>query len=717
MGQPGPRRVRHLDVPPYRGTGRTGGGANLERHPAAVPRSREGLLARGYRPWPLRTVLDYNRTGQPIPPKTFVVTFDDGYASVYHGAYPVLHEYNIPATLFLATAYLDSNAAFPFDDWTAVGSKDVAAESWRPLSASQCAEMLAGGLIELGSHTHTHAVFRGRPEALYQDLLVSLEVLRARFDRADATFAFPFGIAGPALSATAKRAGLLCSLTTDKVLVRPRSDPFNWGRFNVDDADSAATLAAKLDGWFSLAQQHLAAPAAERTRNVPFAPPCCRYGGRAMKPPSPALPDQQQAVQVPSQTEVGAAGSTSSALASPAGPAAWKGFLSIVDQGVVSGTNFVTSVLIGRMCSQEEFGVYSLALSVVLILRGVQGELVNTPYMIYCYRRQGQALASYTGSTLVHHLVLTVAAVACLCGLAGLLSLGVGPAGLGRAAWMLVGAMPFLLLRHYLRQLTLSHLRLGVVLAIDFGVALLQLGGLVLLWQLRMLTVVSVLGVMGGACAVVCLAWFLLRTQPFRFEPRQFGADWRQNWAFSRWTLPCFLMGSTAPVLMPWALAITHGAADTGMLAACQTLVNVASTYAAGVVNYLSPAAAAAFARFGLPALRRLLWRTAALYVVTLGAFCLGLYLTGDLATTLVYGHRYAGTGTVLTLLALSLLVDSLGITAGNGLWAMERPQANFVADLCTFVVMIALVLWLVPPLGVTVRPSPPLAAMPWGRS
>src|SRR5207253_4080040 len=42
----------------------------------------DGLLRRGYRPWPLRQVLENSREGRPIPRKTFVVTFDDGYENV-----------------------------------------------------------------------------------------------------------------------------------------------------------------------------------------------------------------------------------------------------------------------------------------------------------------------------------------------------------------------------------------------------------------------------------------------------------------------------------------------------------------------------------------------------------------------------------------------------------------------------------------------------------
>jgi O-antigen/teichoic acid export membrane protein len=93
--------------------------------------------------------------------------------------------------------------------------------------------------------------------------------------------------------------------------------------------------------------------------------------------------------------------------------------------------------------------------------------------------------------------------------------------------------------------------------------------------------------------------------------------------------------------------------------------------------------------------------RTALLFITTLGAFSLVIALTGDLPATLVYGSRYSGVGPILSLLSVSMLVGSLGITAGNGLWAMERPAANFAADVCTFAVTIGSAILLVGPLGI----------------
>jgi peptidoglycan/xylan/chitin deacetylase (PgdA/CDA1 family) len=214
-----------------------------------------GLLARGCRPWPLLRALAHVASGARIPGRVFVVTFDDGFENTYTHAWPILRELGVPATVFLATAYLDSQEPFPFDDWPAAGAAHVPPESWRPLTTEQCREMLAGGLVELGSHTHTHANFRGRPEAFAQDLEVSLEVLRSRFRLSGVPFSFPFGIQDAELVAAARRSGVLCALTTQADLVRSGGDPFTWGRFGVGEDDTPATIALRLDGWYSLARQ------------------------------------------------------------------------------------------------------------------------------------------------------------------------------------------------------------------------------------------------------------------------------------------------------------------------------------------------------------------------------------------------------------------------------------------------------------------------------
>jgi peptidoglycan/xylan/chitin deacetylase (PgdA/CDA1 family) len=214
-----------------------------------------GLVASGFRAIALRDLVEVVRRGESIPHRTFVVTFDDGYENVYLEAWPILKSLQIPATIFLATSYLDSDAPFPFDDWQEAGAANVPKTTWRPLTTAQCLEMSESGLIELGAHTHTHSDSHGDPVAFEEDLRACMAVLQDRFAVAEPTFAFPFGKSSGALIDTAKRLGVLCALTAKPQVVRSDSDNHSWGRFEVMQADTAMTLASCLDGRYEMMWQ------------------------------------------------------------------------------------------------------------------------------------------------------------------------------------------------------------------------------------------------------------------------------------------------------------------------------------------------------------------------------------------------------------------------------------------------------------------------------
>ena len=213
----------------------------------------EGLCNRGFVAWPLAKVLRHVRDGQPIPRKVFVITFDGAYENVYLNAFPILRLFRLPATVFLATAYLDSTEPFPNDDWEEAGSGNVPYTTWRPLSTEECIEMQRSGLVELGAHTQTHVNCCGRHDELLDDLLRSQRVMRERFHIERTSFAFRCkndGVSAAVLSAAAEKAGVQCALTNEGRLVRPGDSPFVWGRFAAEEHDTAASLAAKLSGWY-----------------------------------------------------------------------------------------------------------------------------------------------------------------------------------------------------------------------------------------------------------------------------------------------------------------------------------------------------------------------------------------------------------------------------------------------------------------------------------
>jgi peptidoglycan/xylan/chitin deacetylase (PgdA/CDA1 family) len=220
--------------------------------PENFRRQMQGLLDHGSRPWPLSKALETHRRGGKIPRDAFVVTFDDGYENFYTEAWPILRELRIPATVFVVTGFFGSERPMPFEDWPAAGSDRVPAATWRPLTRAQCDEMLSDGSIEIGSHSHAHEDYRGRAGAFRRDLESSLATLRQWFGIENPPFAYPYGYAEREMESVVRTCGAACALTTEKRLVTPADDIFSWGRFPVENYDSANLLAAKLSGWYSL---------------------------------------------------------------------------------------------------------------------------------------------------------------------------------------------------------------------------------------------------------------------------------------------------------------------------------------------------------------------------------------------------------------------------------------------------------------------------------
>lgn len=60
-----------------------------------------------------------------------------------------------------------------------------------------------------------------------------------------------------------------------------------------------------------------------------------------------------------------------------------KGFLSVLDQGLFSGSNFLVNILLARWITPEEYGAFAIAFSIYLFFAGISNSLTLEPMMIF----------------------------------------------------------------------------------------------------------------------------------------------------------------------------------------------------------------------------------------------------------------------------------------------------------------------------------------------
>lgn len=196
------------------------------------------------------------RDSRPLPSNAVAISFDDGYASNYHLALPILQACGIPATIFLTTAFIDGDDSLWFQraDWAlaqtplkqaclSIGSREfsLSLEShpsrqraleaiipelkrlpWddllasldrieetlgvarpsprelpppmRPMNWDQIREMHVTGFVDFGAHTHRHPIMaRCEPACLTHEIHTCRDRMEAELGRRPQLFAYPNG--------------------------------------------------------------------------------------------------------------------------------------------------------------------------------------------------------------------------------------------------------------------------------------------------------------------------------------------------------------------------------------------------------------------------------------------------------------------------------------------------------------------------------------------
>lgn len=377
-----------------------------------------------------------------------------------------------------------------------------------------------------------------------------------------------------------------------------------------------------------------------------------------------------------------------------------KNVVALVDQGVVSIANFLTGLIVGRICSKEQFGLYMLGFTVVTMSMSLQDSLILTPYTIYSPRLKGRELSRYAGGTFVHQVFFSIGVVLLLLGFCVAVPFGIGPPDFAPVAKALLFAAGFVLLRNYARRVSFAALKMGEALVLDTVVSILQVGGLFVLFRYGILSASSAYWATGAACAAGGLSWMAARRGGWSLGDAAPVSALRQNVSTGLWILASGLLWTTVISVYPWLLAAFHGTAAAGVWAACFGMIAFCNPLFLAMQNSFSPKIAHAFADGTADAFRRYSLRTTSIFGVVLAPFCVVLFFFGGDLVPVVYGGKYAGNGPVVSLLALDFFFSALTFPLSRALFTAGRADVDFKINLVMVLCLLAFGIWIVRSFG-----------------
>ena len=181
--------------------------------------------------------LDTGRAGQR---DRVVVTFDDGTADFVDVVMPVLERFRVPATIYIATDFVERGLAFP--------------AGGRPVSWAGLCDALSTGLVTIGSHTHTHCLLdRVDAATAAGELRRSNELIAERTGVRAEHFAYPKALDGSrGVDEVVRATYRSAALAGTRANPYGRTDPWRLARSPVQRADGMKYFEQKLTGGLRL---------------------------------------------------------------------------------------------------------------------------------------------------------------------------------------------------------------------------------------------------------------------------------------------------------------------------------------------------------------------------------------------------------------------------------------------------------------------------------
>jgi len=192
-------------------------GSSYDINIAEFEKQMDYLSAHNYSVISLSELVEGLKQGE-LPYKPVVITIDDGFKSTFSLAYPVLKKYNLPATLFLYTDFIEKN------------SYSLTWEEIREMTKNN---------IEIGSHTLSHCnLLKYQKNENYEtylarirrEIFLSKEILENKIGRKVKFFAYPYGAYSSTIKDLAIQAGYEGILNANSMNNILTADPFSLNR-------------------------------------------------------------------------------------------------------------------------------------------------------------------------------------------------------------------------------------------------------------------------------------------------------------------------------------------------------------------------------------------------------------------------------------------------------------------------------------------------------
>lgn len=346
--------------------------------------------------------------------------------------------------------------------------------------------------------------------------------------------------------------------------------------------------------------------------------------------------------------------------------------LSLVEQGTISGVNFLALMVLARGLEKAEFGLFSFAYLAFLFIVNLHRALVVVPFVLHTSQplelaREGRAWGWLNA-------FVAVLAAGLMAGVALLTEPFGGPDWMRQAffaaAIFVIPGFHYEFLRRWAIQA--GAYRWAVGAAIAYGIVF--LGGCFVAASVQSLDLA-----LAAFVAASLTAWGLCliaarrcKSQPLAMPLLQFLKELRPFLGWSLLTNVAYNGYGHVPGLLIAPLA---GPVAMAVFQAMRVLNQPIMTLATAIDNFDKPRAARALATDGPAGMRRQIFRTTLATVLMAAPYMIFLLSAGDWLIHSLYGGKYAGQESILAWWVAISMASLAAYPFETALYVLKRPD------------------------------------------
>lgn len=194
--------------------------------PSSLEEQLKFLHTEGYQTISLSELQSSFETNSPLPRKSVILTFDDGFRDFYTNAFPLLKKYNLRAVAF----YVGGYSNFP-------GYMDL----------QMLREVHASGLVDVQAHSMGHLqLSKLKPEEQRQEIFDSKSFLEEALGKKVNYFAYPYGDFDQAVLSLVGEAGYKLAFGTTPGTILRSTERLALPRITISGFDDLKRFQQKL---------------------------------------------------------------------------------------------------------------------------------------------------------------------------------------------------------------------------------------------------------------------------------------------------------------------------------------------------------------------------------------------------------------------------------------------------------------------------------------